>query len=86
MITDAELYELEMLLIEKYENFDFTKVFFNSKNRLVLIKDKGLKNLVEFNFKDHYKKQGKDIVVSFDVFKILQSRYFRENKTVLFIN
>ncbi|EKT4498924.1 MULTISPECIES: hypothetical protein [Flavobacteriaceae] len=86
MINDAELYELEILLIQKYENFDFSKVLFDTENSLVLIKDEGLKKLVELCFKDRHEKWEQGIVISFDVFKILQSRYFRDNKTFSFVN
>lgn len=86
MINDAELYELEILLIQKYENFDFSKVLFDYENNLVLIKDKGLQQLVELCFKDRCEKWEQGTVISFDIFKILQSRYFRENKTFSFVD
>ena len=86
MITDAELYELEILLNQKYENLDFSKVLFETENSLVLIKDKGLQELVELYFKDRYEKLNQGIIISFDIFKILQSRYFRDNKTFSFVN
>ncbi len=86
MINDVELYELEILLIQKYENFDFSKVIFDHENSLVLVKDKGLQKLVELCFKNRYEKCKQGIVISFSIFKILQSRYFRDNKTFSLIN
>lgn len=85
MITDTELYELEILVIDKYKDFDFGKLIFDRENSLVLIKDKDLKSLIESLFNDRFEKLDDDIVISYDLFKIFQSRYCRENKTSFFI-
>lgn len=84
MITDPELYELEILLIEKYELFDFSKINFDIENKLVLLKEKdtGLKELIEFQFNDRFVFMNDETAISFDIFKILQLRYFRNNRTV----
>jgi hypothetical protein len=84
MISDAELLELEILINQKFETFDFGEVFFNKELGEVLIKDKGLQGLVLSYFKDRHEIRGEDFVISVDIFKILQMRYFRNNATVFF--
>ncbi len=84
MISDAELLELEILLNENFETFDFGKVFINNEIGEVLIKDKTLKDLVLLNFKDRHEIRGEDFFISIEIFKILQSRYFRDNQSVFF--
>ena len=83
-MTDAELYELETLLIEKYENFDFSKTFINIEKTEVLIKDQEFIDSVKFLFNNRYEIRGEDFFISIHIFKILQSRYFRNNQTVSF--
>lgn len=84
MISDAELLELEILLNENFETFDFGKVFINNEIGEVLIKDKVLKDLILLNFKDRHEIRGKYFVISIEIFKILQLRYFRNNQSVFF--
>ncbi len=85
MINDAELYELEILLIDKFEKFDFGKVPIDSENKKILIESKDLQELVLMHFKDRHEIIDKKSVISFDLFKLLQSRYFRNNNTLSFV-
>jgi len=82
MISDAELLELEILLNHQFEAFDFGEVFINKELGEVLIKDKGLKDLVLLCFKDRHEIRGEDFFISIEIFKILQLRYFRDNETL----
>lgn len=82
MITDAELYELERLFIEKYKDFNFETLLFNELEQSILIKDKGLIDLVKLSFADRFEEAGPDIIISYYVFGVLQFRYFRDNETV----
>ena len=84
MISDAELLELEILLNDHFETFDFGEVFINNEIGEVLIKDKTLKDLVLLNFKDRHEIRGEDFFISNEIFKIIQSRYFRNNQSVFF--
>lgn len=84
MISDAELLELEILLNQKFETFNFGEVFFNKELGEVLIKDKVLQDLVLSCFKNRHEIRGEDFVISVEIFKILQIRYFRNNATVFF--
>lgn len=84
MITDAELYELERLFISKYENFDFNKVIFDNANKRVLLQNDQLSDLITMYYKDRSVDDEGINSISFDLFKILQLRYFRNNRTVQF--
>ena len=84
MISDAELLELEILLNNHFETFDFGEVLINNEIGEVLIKDKRFQDLVLFNFKDRHEIRGEDFFISVDILKILQLRYFRSNKTIFF--
>jgi hypothetical protein len=84
MISDAELLELEILFNQQFLKYDFGETFINNEIGEVLIKDKRLKDLVILNFKDRHEIRGEDFVISIDIFKILQLRYFRNNQSVFF--
>ena len=84
MISDAELHELEVLFIEKFELHDFGNLFFNEELGEVLISDIDFKMLVDCCFEDRHEIRGEYFVISIEIFKILQFRYFRNNETVFF--
>jgi hypothetical protein len=88
MITDAELFELEILLIDKFDKFDFSKLKFDFESELVFINntENGFKDLIELYFNDRIEVLNNKTVISFDIFKILQLRYFRNNRTVPTLN
>lgn len=84
MISDTELLELETLFNDKFEKYDFGEVLFNNEIGEVLIKDENLKFIIKHYFEDRHEIRGEYFVISIEIFKILQSRYFRNNETVFF--
>ncbi|MEO8236387.1 MAG: hypothetical protein ABI549_13300 [Flavobacterium sp.] len=86
MITDAELQELECLLIAKYREKQFDPIIHDQETNLVYIKDNGFVDLLKLYFPERFRIDNSDnVVMSLDIFRILQSRYFRENKTVVLV-
>lgn len=84
MITDAELYELEMLFISKYKHFDFSTVTFDNVSKSVLLENNDLIALAKLFYSDRCIECEKGVIISFDIFKILKSRYFKDNVTLSF--
>lgn len=88
MIKDEKLYEFELcefefLLICKYEKTKFEPIIYEQETNLVFIRNNELVEVLEFYFPGRYKiDDSGNVVMSMEIFKILQSRYFRENKTV----
>lgn len=83
MITDAELLELEILLKEKFQNHVFEPMVFNKLTNEVVSNSKDLEQLVSINYPNRFKvDENKNVVLSLDLFKLLQYRYFYENETV----
>lgn len=82
MLTDAELLELEMLLIQRYRDYNFEQLLYDKENKLILIKDEYLKKIIVMYFNERHQEFGDDIAISVEIFKILQSRYFRNNETI----
>jgi hypothetical protein len=83
MLNDAELFELEILLIDKFDKFDFSNIVIDLENDKVSTDSKEVKELIQLCFDNRYQENGNDFIISLDVFKILQSRYFRNNKTII---
>lgn len=85
--TDAQMYDLEItsfelreLINEKFEMFDFSELIFNHEKRTVLIKHDVIKDLAVMDFESRIQKVGDDILISFDLFKIMRHRFFRKNE------
>ncbi len=81
-MTTDQLLELEILTNKKYGNFKFTPLLLDRKNNIVLINDLDFVNLLELTFPDSYTVTNNTISVDFNIFKILQIRYFRHNETI----
>lgn len=85
-ITAIELLELEMLFIEDCENESFDPIPHNESKDLVLITNRKLKRLIDYALLLNYRANKKgDYIVNYYLFRILQLRYFRGNKSVSFI-
>ena len=84
-LTIEELLEFETSLIEKWENHVFSPMRINEKFNVILTNDLEIKELLEFSFKEHFHISYHTIAIDYNVFKIIQLRYFRNNKTVQII-
>lgn len=82
MITDAELLELEMLLIEKYENHVFDKMFYNEMTNEIIVAFKDLEYLLVKEYSGRYRVFSSKVIMSLDLFDLLKMRYFSTNETV----
>lgn len=82
MITDAELLELEILLIDKYENHVFDKIFYNEMTNEIIVFRDDLEQLLLINYPDRYVKFNNKVIISIDLFNLLKMRYFSTNETV----
>lgn len=81
-LTTAEILEIEILSIAKWGKFKFTPMLLDKKNDEMLINDLDFEKLLSFTFPENYTINGQTIAVDYNVFKILQLRYFRDNETV----
>ena len=81
MITDAELLELEILLIDKYENHVFDKIFYNEMTNEIIVAFKDLKYLLVKEYSGRYRVFSSKVIMSLDLFDLLKMRYFSTNKT-----
>lgn len=78
-LTDAELLELEILLLEKFNEQDLKPIYRIDKN--IITDDSGIESALKMNFPDRYTKDEKgNLKMSIHVFKIIQHRYFRHKK------
>lgn len=84
--TTAEQLEVEAILICKGKNFVFTPMLLNEQKNEILINDLDFKVFLDFFFPDHYTVSSNTISVDYNIFKILQLRYFRYNETVQILN
>lgn len=83
MITHAELFELEKLLKESFEEYCFDAIHLNTESDEVSITDLKILQLIEITFsKEQYQISNDIIHIDINLFKILQSRYFPQNPTV----
>ena len=82
MITDAELLELETLLIDKYENHVFKKIFYNEITNEIIAAFEDLEHLLVNKYSGRYKVFKGKVIVSLDLFDLLKMRYFSANETV----
>jgi hypothetical protein len=82
IITNAELYELEVLLNHQLENAVFEPMSYDKENSIVFVTDEVLKKLIGYVYPKDHKISDDAVLIDFFLFKILQSRYFRNNITV----
>lgn len=82
MITDAELLELEILLIDKYENHAFDKIFYNEMTNEIIAVFEDLKYLLVKEYSGRYRVFSSKVIMSLDLFNLLKMRYFSTNETV----
>lgn len=80
--TDAEVYELENLFIQKFEQLEFKPIDFDKKANIVIIKNPEIEQLVNTFYKGRYsKEENGNIKMSLFIFRLLQYRFFRNNKS-----
>ena len=82
MITDAELLELEILLIDKYENHEFNKIFYNEMTNEIIAVFEDLKYLLVKEYFGRYRVFSSKVIMSLDLFNLLMMRYFSTNETI----
>ncbi|MBP2281958.1 hypothetical protein H4V97_000276 [Flavobacterium sp. CG_23.5] len=82
IFTTEEQLELETLFICKWQQFIFGTMLLDKNNNEVLINDLDFEDLLNFTFPNSYRVNDKTIIVDYNIFKILQLRYFRYNETV----
>jgi hypothetical protein len=83
MITDAELLELEILLNEQFESLTFHPLFYDKKTNVIYInKETKIEVLYNIVFPNQYNINEKFLYSSLELFKILQLRYFRNNRSI----
>lgn len=83
MITDSELLELEILLINKYKNHVFEKIFYNEFTNEIIAVFKDLEHLLVKECPGRYRIFNSKVIMSLDIFNLLKMRYFSTNKTVI---
>lgn len=83
MITDAELLELELLLIEMYHQHKFGKIYHNEITNEIIVLRKDVEVLLSLHYSDRCKVFKNKIKMSVSLFNLIQMRYFPSNDTVL---
>lgn len=83
MITDAELLELEILLIEKYKAHIFDNIFINETTNEIIALKKDLEQLLLIYYPDRYRIFKSRVIISKSLFDLIQMRYFSTNITVI---
>jgi hypothetical protein len=83
MITDAELLELERLLIEKYIFHKFGKIYHNETANEIIAFSEDLGQLLSISYPDRYRTFSNKVIMSLDLFDLLKMRYFPMNETVI---
>ena len=83
MITDAELLELETLLIEKYIFHKFSKIYHNEATNEIIAFREDLELLLNKEYPGRYRVFSTKIIMSLDLFNLLEMRYFSRNETVI---
>ena len=80
--TDAEVYETEKLCFEKFQQFKFEPIDYDIKENIVIIKNPEIESLVNTFYRDRYSKdENGNIRMSIFIFRLLQNRFFRNNKS-----
>ena len=81
--SDAEVYELEKLCLEKFQQFEFEPIDYNSKENIVIIKNPEFESLVNTFYKGRYSKdENGNIRMSFFIFSLLKNRFFPNNNSI----
>jgi hypothetical protein len=81
--TDAEVYETEKLCLEKFQQFKFEPIDYDTKENIVIIKNPEIESLVNTFYKDRYSKdENGNIRMSFYIFSLLEKRFFPNNQSV----
>jgi hypothetical protein len=83
MITDAELLELEILLIEKYIFHKFGKIYHNEMTNEIIAFREDLESLLTKDYPGRFKILDNKVILSLDLFNLIKMRYFPMNETVL---
>lgn len=83
MITDAELLELERLLIEKYIFHKFGTIYHNETTNEIITFSEDLDQLLSISYPDRYRIFNNKVILSLDLFNLLKLRYFSRNETVI---
>jgi hypothetical protein len=83
MITDAELLELEILLIEKYIYHEFSKIYHNETTNDIIAFSEDLDQLLSISYPDRYRIFNNKVIMSLDLFNLIKMRYFPMNETIL---
>ena len=83
MITDAELLELEILLIEKYYFHKFRKIYHNEMTNEIIAFREDLESLLTKDCPGRFKIFDNKVIMSLDLFNLLKMRYFSTNNTVI---
>ena len=82
--TDAEVYELEKLCLEKFQQFKFEPIDYDNKENIVIIKNPEFESLVNTFYKGRYSKdENGNIRMSFFIFSLLEHRFFPNNQSVI---
>ncbi len=80
--SDAEVYELEKLCLEKFQQFKFEPIDYDTKENIVIIKNPEFESLVNTFYKGRYSKdQNGNIKMSFYIFSLLEHRFFPNNNS-----
>lgn len=82
--TDAEVYETEKLCLEKFQQFKFEPIDYDTKENIVIIKNPEFESLVNTFYKGRYSKdENGNIRMSFFIFSLLEHRFFPNNQSVI---
>lgn len=83
VLTDAEVYELEKLLVEDFHQLQFDPIDYDAKENIVIINNPEIERLVNFFYEGRYSKdENGNISISFFVFILLRNRFFPNNQSV----
>ena len=79
MLTDKELLEIETLLIEKYNSYEFGEIKLDEVSNQIFVPLQDFEDILILYYSDRYEIRGKDIIMSLDLFNLLKMRYFSSN-------
>lgn len=86
-LTDQELYELESLLKNKFQKFNFKPFEYNREQNIVIIKDQEFEQLLKLFYGNRYcKDENENIIISNYLFRLLEERYFKTNESIIIID
>lgn len=83
MLSNAELLELEILLIEKYIFHKFSIIYHNEISDEIIAFSKDLELLLNKDYPERYRTFNNKVIMSLDLFNLLKLRYFSRNETVI---